>query len=189
MGKDEVVADRIFGFEPFVAEDSKILILGSMPSVKSLEQGFYYANKQNRMFKIIASYYAYSLGQDVNSVVLDSIDKRKEALRGLKIAMWDVVASCERKGSLDSNIKKADYADIISLIKNYPNIETVVTCGGFSTKHFALSTLKDSRYVNGEVIFKHYALPSTSAANTIKYELLKEQYDKVLLPLLFGNQN
>lgn len=180
-------SDRIYGFEPFVPDGSKILILGSMPSVKSLEQGFYYANKQNRMFKLLAYYYAHQQGKSNANLVLDSIELRKTALQALKIAMWDVVDSCERKGSLDSNIKNAHYADIISLLKHYPSIKTIVTCGYFASKHFALSTLKDQRYLEKEVSFTHFALPSTSAANTIKFELLKAQYDAVFLPLLFGN--
>lgn len=181
---DSSCEDRIYGFEPYIPDGCHILILGSMPSVKSLEQGFYYANKQNRMFKLIACYYARSLGLKEGELVLSSIEQRKAALSALGIGMWDVVDSCERKGSLDSNIKNAHYADIISLIKKYPTIKHVLTCGNFASKHFAISTLKDSRYLNGEVSFNHYALPSTSAANTIKFDLLKERYDAVLLKLL-----
>lgn len=184
------MAERIFGFEPFVPPESTILILGSMPSVKSLEQGFYYANKQNRMFKLIAWYYARLQGKELEldladyGTLLPSVKDRQRALSALGIALWDVLDSCERQGSLDSNIKNAHYSDIIGLLEAYPKIKTIITNGGFAAKHFARSTLKDERYLAGKVSFELFNLPSTSAANTIKLELLKERYDQVLLPLL-----
>lgn len=190
--------ERIYGFEPFVPEGAKILILGSMPSVKSLEQGFYYAHPQNRMFKLMACYIARLRGElkdlsdesfanltfeEVKPLV--SVDDRKQALSELKIAMWDVVASCERVGSLDSEIKAAEYADIVGLLKTHPSITTVITNGGFAKQHFARSTLKSEEVKSGALSFNYHALPSTSAANTIKFAKLKAAYDEVLVPLLF----
>ena len=177
--------ERIYGFEPFVPDNARVLILGSMPSVKSLEQGFYYANAQNRMFRLIALYYARSLGiASEDAQPLATVEQRKAALEHLGIAMWDVIASCQRVGSLDSNIKNPVCADIIGLISHYPSITTVITNGGLSARLFERHTLKDPRLQGIELPFTHIALPSTSAANTIKFERLKESYDQALLPVL-----
>lgn len=177
--------ERIYGFEPFVPDNARVLILGSMPSVKSLEQGFYYANAQNRMFRLIALYYARSLGIAPEAAQpLATVEQRKAALEHLGIAMWDVIASCQRVGSLDSNIKNPVCADIIGLISHHPSIKTVITNGGLSARLFERHTLKDPRLQGIELSFNHIALPSTSAANTIKFERLKESYDQALLPVL-----
>ncbi len=175
--------ERIYGFEPFVPEGAKVLILGSMPSVKSLEQGFYYmpsvksleqgfyyAHPQNRMFKLIARYLAlYNHSSVEKTVPLVSVSERKDALTTLGIAMWDTVDSCVRNGSLDSNIKVATYADIASLLKKHGSIRCVITAGGFAAKAFKKSTLSLEEVKTGKLVFDYHALPSTSPANTVSF--------------------
>ena len=95
---------RISGLKPFINEGSRILILGSMPSIASLQDGFYYAHPQNRMWKIIAAI----AGVDE----LKTIEERKQAALKLHLAFFDVIESCEREGSLDSNIKAVKPNDI-----------------------------------------------------------------------------
>ncbi len=180
--KAEFESSRIYGFKPFVPHGTKVLILGSMPSVKSLEQGFYYAHPQNRMFKLIGHYLALKRGLDGDTIVpLPDVPSRQAALSELGIALYDVVDSCERVGSLDSKIKAASYSDIVSLLRQYPSITTVLTNGGYAKTHFAKSTLKHPAVVNGEVRFTYYALPSTSPCNTVPYAKLQALYDEVLL--------
>ena len=177
--------ERIYGFEPFVPEGAKVLILGSMPSVKSLEQGFYYAHPQNRRFKLIARYLAlYNHSLVEKAVPLGSVSDRKAALTTLGIAMWDTVDSCVRNGSLDSNIKVATYADIASLLKKHGSIRCVITAGGFAAKAFKKSTLSLEEVKTGKLVFDYHALPSTSPANTVSFEKLCESYDAVILPHL-----
>ncbi len=177
--------ERIYGFDAFVPAQAKVLILGSMPSVKSLEQGFYYAHPQNRMFKLIARYLALrQTGTYDNAMPLNSVSERKDALNELGIAMWDTVDSCVRSGSLDSSIKAATYADIASLLRKHTSIRCVITAGGFSAKVFKKSTLSLPEVVSGELSFDYYALPSTSPANTVSFEKLCLAYDAAILPHL-----
>ena len=86
------------GFPPVFDSGSKVLILGSFPSVKSREISFYYGNKQNRFWKTIFSIF--------NQPFLESTQERIGFLKEKGIALWDVVESCEIVGSADSSIKK-----------------------------------------------------------------------------------
>ncbi len=178
------MAERITGFAPFVPTDAQVLILGSMPSVKSLQQGFYYAHPQNRFFKVIAALHTKWRAQRTNSEVtpsvLTTVAERKAALTDLGIALYDVVASCEREGSLDSKIKHYEYADIWGLLKQHPSITTVITNGGFAKTHFIRSTIKPHQ----PVPFTFVALPSTSPAHAVPVATIVAQYEAVLAPLL-----
>lgn len=89
--------ERIEGFPPVAEADARLLILGSMPSVESLKQGFYYAHPRNAFWRILAEVFDES--------VPDSIEDKKRLLIDHRIALWDVAHSCVRPGSLDSNIK------------------------------------------------------------------------------------
>ena len=101
--------ERAFGFEPVYSEDSRVLILGSFPSVKSRAVGFYYGNPQNRFWKTVCGYF----GEDVPA---DTEGKREFLLRR-KIALWDVVTSCEIKGSSDASIRAEAVGDLQSLFQ------------------------------------------------------------------------
>ena len=82
-------------FAPFYDGDSKILILGSFPSVKSRDDGFYYAHPQNRFWKMLSAIFGESAG---------SIEEKKALLLSHRIALWDSIASCRIQGSSDSSI-------------------------------------------------------------------------------------
>ncbi len=137
------------GFEPLYSSNSEILILGSFPSVKSRIEEFYYGNKQNKFWKLMATL--------LNESMPETILAKKELLISHKIALWDVVESCEIEGSLDTNIKCPIIADIPFLISQ-TNI-TKILCNG--QKSYAL-------------LCKHFpnlapiaiCMPSTSPANT-----------------------
>ncbi len=113
------------GFEPFVQDDSVLLILGSFPSVKSREEGFYYGNRQNRFWKLVAA--------ATDEPVPQTVEQKKALLRAHKIALWDVVIACEIKGSMDKDIKNPVIADIPALLARYP-IRHIVTNGGTAQK-------------------------------------------------------
>ena len=87
---------RIIGFDPIVHGNDRILILGSMPSVESLHQDFYYANKTNRFWPMLSKIYG---------VETDTRMQRLALLKKEKIALWDVCHSCVRPGSADSAIR------------------------------------------------------------------------------------
>ena len=136
------------GFEPYVNGDSKILILGSFPSIKSREEGFYYGNRQNRFWKI--------LSESFDSEVPQNIKDKKALLNANKIALWEIVISCEINGSMDKDIRNPTVADIPSLMSTYP-IKRIITNGATASK-----LLRTYYPQYNEVSL---ALPSTSPAN------------------------
>lgn len=152
---------RFSGFEPYFNADSKILILGSFPSVIARREGFYYGNKQNRFWKILSEILSEELPK--------SNGEKKELLKRHQIALWDIVDECEIKGSMDSEIKNPKIADISRLLDAAP-IKTII-CNG-KTAH-SLLLRHFPKYAHMTV----YA-PSTSPANP---KCDKEQWRKVLL--------
>lgn len=132
--------------EAYVPASPRILILGTMPGKESLRLQQYYANRSNRFWKIIAKAADKPLPEDYS--------KRLKLLDQLHIALWDVFASAERKGSLDSNIKNGEQNDVQSLINSNPSIKKILFNGGKAYKK-AL----DYGCLNVE-------MPSTSSANT-----------------------
>ena len=137
------------GLPPLVARHSRVLILGSFPSVASLKAGQYYAHPQNRFWPILGEI----LGFDLHAMPYrDRIAQVKSA----GIAIWDIYASCERAGSLDSAIHNPEFNDFARLLKLAPGITRACFNGaaaGRAVKHlevFGLETM---------------VLPSTSPAN------------------------
>jgi len=147
---------NIESFLPVGDSLSKILILGSIPGKESLRQHQYYAYPQNQFWKIV-----YSL---FNTPVDDNYDDKILFLKKNNIALWDVIKSCYREGSLDSNIKMEQANDFESLFKNYPNIEYVFFNGLKAYNVFK----KKVGFNFGNIKFQR--LESTSPANTKKFE-------------------
>ena len=135
--------------EPYFNSDSEILILGSFPSVKSREQMFFYAHPQNRFWKVISS--VYNLDYPKN------IENKKRLLQNCKLALWDVISSCEIEGSSDSSIKNVVPNDI-SKILNSSNIEKIIVNGKTAEKFY-------NKYILNKIDIKAICLPSTSPAN------------------------
>lgn len=132
-------------FEPWINAQTKIVIVGTMPSVKSLEKNMYYAHPQNNFWRFISD--ILNEGKDVQN--------RREFLLSHSIGLWDAISSCERKGSNDSNIRGQNYNDF----HVYPQIKYYFFNGQkafqFFQKHNA-DLLKTDNY---------FVLPSTSPAN------------------------
>ena len=112
-------------FGPVFSDESKVLILGSFPSVRSREQGFYYAHPQNRFWKVLAFLFGEALPQ--------SIDEKRCFISDHKLALWDVASSCEIKGSADSSLKYAEPNDIAALLK-CADIKNIFTNGKTAQK-------------------------------------------------------
>ncbi|MDD3341487.1 MAG: DNA-deoxyinosine glycosylase [Bacilli bacterium] len=145
---------------PIYHKDSRVLILGTMPSPKSREVGFYYGNPQNRFWSVM---------EDLFHIKLTNQEKKVSFLLDNKIALWDVVASCTMKGASDSTISDVIPNDIESLIKK-TNITHIFTTG---KKAAALY----EKYVYPKTHIKSICLPSTSPANrAVKKEELIKQY-------------
>lgn len=136
-------------FPPIYNQYSKILILGSFPSVKSREEMFFYGHPQNRFWKVIASVF--------KSNIPCSVDEKKLFLLSHGIALWDVISHCNITGSSDASIKNAVPNDI-SVILNTANIKKIFVNGKTAEKYYN-GLLKSS--INIECI----CLPSTSPAN------------------------
>lgn len=135
---------------PVYSEESLILILGSFPSVLSRKAGFYYAHPQNRFWKTLSAVFGEYAG--------DVPEKKKAFLQKHKIALWDVVGSCEIEGSKDPTIKRAEPNDI-KIIISAANIKAVFT-NGKKAHELCLAFLSND--LNGIPVIN---LPSTSPAN------------------------
>lgn len=142
---------------PFYNSDSKVLILGSFPSVRSREEGFYYAHPQNRFWKVLAS------------IFNEEITDKKAFLKKHQIALFDVCASCEIKGSSDASIKKVIPNDIKKLIEE-SEIKVILLNGKTATNLFE-KWMKD-------IEIPTISLPSTSPANaTYSLDKLTKEYE------------
>ena len=138
-------------FQPVYDENSRILILGSFPSVKSREQGFYYGHPQNRFWKVLAAL--------CNCEVPRTIEEKKLMLLENHVAVWDVIDSCDIIGSSDSSIKNVVPADIAGLLA-----ETKITRIFANGKTAGSLYEKFSKEKTGKEIT---VLPSTSPANAM----------------------
>ncbi len=147
-------------FKPIYDTNSKILILGSIPSVKSRQIGFYYMHPQNRFWKILQSLFNVNIG---------SINDKVTFLKDNNIALWDVLKSCQINNSDDSSIKDIEVNDI-NLILNNSQVTHVFTTG---KKAYDLY----QKYCYPKTGIEAINLPSTSGANCrISFDKLLEQY-------------
>ncbi|MBQ1306843.1 MAG: DNA-deoxyinosine glycosylase [Erysipelotrichaceae bacterium] len=135
--------------EPVYDKNSKILILGSFPSVKSRETGFFYGHPQNRFWKIVAAVFE----EDVPA----TIEEKKKMLLRNGIALWDVAASCEIDGSADSSIRNVRPNDIKKLISE-TSISRIYVNGRTALKLY-------QKYLEEQLGMEAIVLPSTSPAN------------------------
>lgn len=151
-------------FPPFFGPAPRILLLGSFPSVKSREEGFYYANPQNRFFPLLAAIYQ-------ESVPLGS-EERKAFLARHGLALYDVVEECDIFGSSDSSIRNVKPANLCLLPSS---ITRIILNGKLAASLF-------ERYEKAPVGVEVLALPSTSPANAaFSFEKLLALYRAALL--------
>lgn len=136
-------------FAPVYDKNSKLLILGTFPSVKSRETNFYYGHPQNRFWKVLAAI--------TENEVPQTIEQKKELLLENHIAIWDVIESCDIEGSSDSSIRNVVPADISKILEN-SNVERIYANGATAKKLYDRYVLKKT---GREII----GLPSTSPAN------------------------
>lgn len=128
-------------FAPVYDADSKVLILGTLPSVKSRENHFYYGHKQNRFWKVLADLFG--------EPVPETIEEKKAMLLAHHIAIWDVIQSCDIKGSSDSSIRNVEPTDI---------------------RHMLTESKITGIYANGNKageLYRKYQLPLTGKEATV----------------------
>ncbi|MBE6801325.1 MAG: DNA-deoxyinosine glycosylase [Ruminococcaceae bacterium] len=136
-------------FPPLYDENSKVLILGSFPSVKSREQNFFYGHPQNRFWKVVSAV----IGTDAPV----TIEEKSNILHENHIALWDVIASCDITGSSDSSIKNVVANDLTDILKN-ADIRQIFVNGKTAEKYY-------NKYIRNTIDRDVVCLPSTSPAN------------------------
>ena len=139
----------IHPIKPVYDKNSKILILGSFPSVKSREEGFFYGHKQNRFWKVVSRIF--------EEEEPESIEEKKSLLVRNKIALWDVIQSCDIVGSSDSSISNVVPNDL-SVILNTADIKAIYVNGKTAHKYY-------KKYTEPVIKRPAICLPSTSPAN------------------------
>ncbi|MDL2274364.1 DNA-deoxyinosine glycosylase [Oscillospiraceae bacterium OttesenSCG-928-G22] len=147
----------IQSFPPIAAPDATALILGTMPSVRSLAEHQYYAHPQNAFWKIVELLFSERTGL--------SYDERCGLLLSHRIALWDVLAACEREGSSDSDIRDARPNDFASLFAEHPSISVVCFNGQKAASLF--DRLVRKRGALPEL--RYMTLSSTSPAHTMSF--------------------
>ena len=136
-------------FPPLYDKNSKVLILGSFPSVKSREQMFFYGHKQNRFWQVVSQVFECELPR--------TVEEKKKLLLSNGIALWDVIASCDIENSADSSIKNVVANDISEILEN-ADIKTIFTNGKTAGKYY-------DKYIKNKIGREAVCLPSTSPAN------------------------
>jgi hypoxanthine-DNA glycosylase len=136
------------GFPPVFDKHSKVLILGSFPSVKSRQIDFYYGNKQNRFWKTLCGYF--------QAEIPATTEEKRDFVLSRNVALWDMVISCEIKGSSDASIKNVEIANLDEILSIAP-IEKIILNGTLAYDLF----LKNYQ----RLTIPYEKLPSTSPAN------------------------
>ena len=151
-------------FDAFFDKDSRVLILGTIPSPKSREQGFYYGHPQNRFWKVLADV----LGEEFPQTV----EERKRFLKRNHIALWDVLESCEIKGASDVSIRNAKPNDMNRILQ-VADIRAIFATGAKAAQLY-------KKLCFPECGVEAVRLPSPSPANCgCSYEKLREAYSQI----------
>lgn len=157
-----MTAVRHASFAPHVAPDTRLLILGSLPGIRSLAAQQYYAHPTNQFWRL--------LGAVIERPLADmSYDDRLGALRDAKVGLWDAIRSAERQTSSDSLIREADPHDLAALIAELPDLRMIAFNGGKAAAigRKQLPPLDDVAAID---------LPSSSAAHTIGFEAKRKRW-------------
>ena len=163
---------RVHSFEPVIGDQPRVLILGSMPGVASLDAVQYYAHPRNAFWRILQQLFTVDFECDY--------EQRIDRVRKLPIILWDTLKSCHREGSLDSRIEKQgiEANDIPALLNREKDIRAIAFNGATSEKYF-LRLVKPQIDKSSKV--ELLKLPSTSPANAgFSFEEKLAQWQKIL---------
>jgi hypoxanthine-DNA glycosylase len=153
----------VFSFDPIVDSRSKVLILGTIPGKESLKKSFYYAHPQNAFWKIVFTLYDYPFSTDDlvrSSVILQN-----------GIALWDVLQSCNRKSSLDNDIRMEKPNDLPTFLSSHNNISEIFFNGNGAAGYF--------RKYFPQLNLPMRIMPSTSPAHAVKWEKKLEAWQAI----------
>lgn len=154
----------IHPFPPLYDENSKILILGSFPSIKSREQMFFYGHPQNRFWRVISAL--------IGTKTPQTVEEKSELLHNSHIALWDVIASCDIIGSSDSSIRNVAANDLSEILNN-ADIKQIFVNGKTAEKYF-------NKYTRDKINRNAVCLLSTSPANAAwSVERLTDEWSQI----------
>jgi hypoxanthine-DNA glycosylase len=166
---------QIYSFPAISNHDAKVLVLGTMPGVQSLKLNQYYGHNQNAFWKIMFTIFEEPFSQDY--------EIRKELVLQNTIAIWDVLQTCVREGSLDSAIEQEVPNDFNAFLAAHPNIEHIFFNGQKAAYYF-------KKYVAVSEKYKLHTLPSTSPAHAAQsVELKKEAWQIIQQVVTNTNRN
>ncbi|PKL10541.1 MAG: DNA-deoxyinosine glycosylase [Spirochaetae bacterium HGW-Spirochaetae-8] len=157
-------------FDPIGKPDARILILGTMPSVRSLELGEYYGHSRNTFWPLIASIF---------QTEFNNYQEKKNLLESHRIALWDVLAACERDGSADSEIKHAVPNDFSHFWREHQQLE-LICCNGQTALRLFLRLVGIPDFPIVPARPKCIGLPSTSPAFTLGFAQKQAAWSKAL---------
>ena len=158
MKRSETQPAAVRSFKPIINQSCRVLILGTMPGEESLRQQQYYAHARNLFWPLIFRVFDAAVEPDYS--------KKQQFLLDRRIALWDVFESCEREGSLDSNIRAEKLNDVAGLLESSPGIQYVFCNGGTACDQFRRYVMPLLKHP-----VHHLQLPSTSPANaSVPYE-------------------
>ena len=152
-------------FAPLVADDARLMILGSLPGARSLAEQRYYAHPQNQFWRLVGAV----IGRDLASM---DYPGRLDALRLARIGLWDTVAEATRKGSLDADIKLHRSSEIVALAAGLPQLRAIAFNGGTAARI-------GRRQLGADPPVALVDLPSSSPAHTMKFETKLEAWLKL----------
>ena len=167
--------EMLEGFPPIIGERPQVLILGSMPSVKSLEYGQYYGHPRNHFWVIVFGLLEESVPQEY--------EQRVQALQRSGIAVWDAIGSCRRAGSLDQSIRDERPNDVVALLRRFPSIKLIVFNGRKAEQMFYRGVKNlygdDAHERVPELNTREFMrLPSSSPIPTRKHKLWQDKLDE-----------
>ena len=154
----------LIGLPPVVNRATRVLLLGSFPGAASLAAQRYYAHPQNQFWRLVGD----SVGIELQSL---SYARRLASLKRAGLGLWDVIGRCRRMGSLDMNIRDAEFNDFGALVARCPRLERACFNGKTAAKHVA--------HVASFGLEVH-VLPSSSPANTTRYETKLKAWQQAL---------
>lgn len=159
----------VHSFPPLVGDRPEVVILGNMPGVVSLEQHRYYAHPRNAFWRITAALFGF----DAHA----PYDERVRRLTDAGVAVWDVLASCRRPGSLDASVEPASMVanDFDAFFAGHPRINRVYLNGAAAAKNY-------QRLVHTTKSLPAVRLPSTSPAHTAPFETKLAAWRQIIEP-------
>ncbi len=171
---------RVHSFPPLIDERARVLVSGTAPSVKSLEYGQFYGHPQNYFWRVVYGLFGKPQENDQYAEPDPDYGRRVAFLQNNGLALWDIIAHCEREGSLDANIKEAVPNDFPGLLRAYPNIRCIAFNGSKAYDTFRKHYGKHDAFRNVALL----KLPSTSPIPTKHMRSLEDRVEawKAIVP-------